>query len=79
MKFERVPKDELLGQVVNPRSPFWKLTEAIKREAFFQEQIVQQGFTKRDLYMMADTLARPFQDDTIMKAVSDMLDARGVE
>ncbi len=78
MKLDRNNLNGLMATVVNPKSNFWNLTEAIKREAFFTREITARGFTKREMYMMMDILYRPGQPVSVIKAVDGMLDRRGI-
>ena len=70
MKLERASLSSL---VPNKKHPHYAITEAIKREAFFQENLAQ--FTLREAYMMLDIAYRPHQDIDVMNAVAQMLDS----
>ena len=63
--------NDLLGKGVF--HPLYGITEAIKREAFFQQEIIDRDMSMRELYMMLDIAFRPGQHPTILKAVDDML------
>lgn len=77
MKFDRSKLSELTAVIPNPRSPFFNLTEAIKREAFFMDQM--DKFTKRELYMMMDMAYRYDEmTEEAMRSVDVMMKTHGI-
>lgn len=74
---DRNDLEAIFGSLTNKRSPFYGLTEAIRREAFFMSDVSR--FSRRELYMTLDVCVRPGQNtDEAAKAVDDMLTRKGI-